>query len=57
LHQVADQLFQLTKGCFQHFDFPSISKGAYDKEKSPPMPGLLGRKALIFLAGDLPREL
>jgi hypothetical protein len=37
--------------------FQAFSKGAYDKEKSPRMPGLLGRKALIFLAGDLPREL
>jgi hypothetical protein len=37
--------------------FRAFSKGAYDKEKSPRMPGLLGRKALIFLAGELSREL
>jgi hypothetical protein len=37
--------------------FRAFSKGAYDKEKSPLTPGLFGRKALILLAGDLPREL
>jgi len=37
--------------------FRAFSKGAYDKEKSRWMPGLYGRKALIFLTSDHSREL